>query len=206
MSKKVLLPVILGVVLVLVVAGIALAQTVTPPVQSNVPATPAPLRGFGMGGFGMGGFGGVSWSRFDAAAKALNLTPTQLFEKLHGGETLAQVASDQGVSLATVQSAMQSAATTNRQSALGNWIDQAQQAGRLTADQANWLRQGLQNGWLNRLFRGLPFLGQPFLGTPGGMMGPGRMMRPGAGPRNFWQRVPRQGQQTPSATATPSYQ
>jgi hypothetical protein len=200
MNKKVLLPLILGVVLVLGVAGIAVAQTVTPPAQGSTPATPAPLKGFGAGGFG-----NFRWPVYDAAAKALGLSPEALFAKLHGGETLAQVAQDQGVPLATVQSAMQAAATTNRQSMLGTWIDQAEQAGRITADQATWLRQGLQKGWLNR-----PFMGQQFLGRRGGMMGPGGMMgrggmmRPGGGLRNFRQRVPQQSQPAPSVTATPN--
>jgi hypothetical protein len=38
----------------------------------------------------MGGQGG--WAVFDAAAKALGLTPEQLFTELHSGKTLSDVA------------------------------------------------------------------------------------------------------------------
>ncbi len=46
---------------------------------------------------------------FDATAKALNLTPTQLFEAIHSGKTLDEIAKTQGVDLAKVQEAANAA-------------------------------------------------------------------------------------------------
>ena len=62
------------------------AQTATPPGQGTPPAG---MRGAPPGGPGPDFFGG-STAAFDAQAKALNLTPTQLFEQLHSGKTLTK--------------------------------------------------------------------------------------------------------------------
>lgn len=200
-SKKVLLPIILGTLLVLVLGGAALAQGVmpTPGASSQSPqagATPKPNAGGRTGGFGFFGLGGQNWTVFDAVAKALNLSPTDLFNQLHSGKTLSQIEQAQKVDPATVQSAV----TKAEQDALPQRIQQAVQAGRISQDEANWLLQGLNNGWLGR---GLGMLGQGF----GGMMGRGNggMMGPGARiPRNFngnGQQAPRRS--TPQAVPTP---
>jgi hypothetical protein len=142
MSKKVWLPVVAAVVLVLVVAGAALAQGATPPASGQGPAGKAPA---------LAAFGNIRWSVFDAAAQALGLTPTQLFQQLHGGKTLAQVAQDQKVDPQVVRQAVQAATQTARHDAQARAIDAAEKSGKITADQAGWLRQGLKNGWFNRL-------------------------------------------------------
>ncbi|MGC8827606.1 MAG: hypothetical protein ACP5TV_11460, partial [Anaerolineae bacterium] len=91
----------------LVLVGTVLAQTPTP--APSTPTTPAPFWGKGWGrGFGFGCWGG-SWAEFDAVAEALNLTPTQLFEQLHSGKTLAEIAEAQGVDITKVQEAAQAA-------------------------------------------------------------------------------------------------
>lgn len=156
LNKKIVLPVALGLLLALVV-GVAVvsAQTGTPPATSTQAGTPAHpdagtqaafLRELGVT---------ARWSVFDAAAQALKLTPTQLFEQLHSGKTVAQIAQAQGVELQTVKDAAQAAAKTAREDALRQAIATGEQNGKITQDQANWLLQGLNNGWLTK-----PLLGQ----------------------------------------------
>jgi hypothetical protein len=166
MNKRLMVTVVLAVVMVLGVAGVALAQTGTPT------ATPAPnakaFAGKWMDGvsgfFGRMAGTGNNWKQFDTIASVLKLTPAQLFEQLHGGKTLAEIATAQGVD----QSAISDALKSERKTALQSGIDQALKSGKLTQEQADWLRQGIDKGWL-----------------PGGrMMGgglPGRKMMGGFG-------------------------
>jgi hypothetical protein len=128
-------------VLGLVVGGMAFAQTETPPEQTT-PATPGQLPW----GKGMGCLGGRSWGNFDAMAEALNLTPTQLFEKLHDGQTLADIAKAQGVDLTKVQEA----ANAERVKAMKDAIAQAVKDGKITQEQADWMLQGLEQGYMGK--------------------------------------------------------
>ncbi len=127
---------ILGVIAV----GTALAQTTTPPAEST-PATPKVEKPWGRG-FGFG-FRGSDTANFDAVAKALNLTPTQLFEELHSGKTLSEIAQARGVDLSTVQEAM----NASRVQAMKDKIAQAVTDGTITQEQADWLLQGIGKGW-----------------------------------------------------------
>ena len=145
MTKKKLLAVVgvaaLITVVGLVMGGMVLAQTETPPAQTT-PGNPPQLpwgRGFDC-------MGGGSWSNFDAMATALSLTPTQLFEKLHEGKTLADIATEQGVDLAKVQEA----ANAERVQAMKDAIAQAVKDGKITQAQADWLLQGLDQGYLGK--------------------------------------------------------
>jgi hypothetical protein len=164
MTRKKLAAVVGVVALIAVVgvlmAGTAFAQSGTPGGQAT-PGTPkAPAFGFGRG---MGFFGG-SIGNFDAMAKALNLTPTQLFEQLHSGKTLAEIAQAQNVDLTKVQEAANAA----RIQAMKDRIGQAVKAGTMTQAQADWLLQGLEKGFMGKgmgSFRGGPMMG------PGGMRG-----------------------------------
>ena len=72
--------------------GTAFAQTGTPGTQATPTAPKDRAFGFGKG---LGFMGGGS-ADFDAMAKALNLTPTQLFEQLHSGKTLDEIATGAG--------------------------------------------------------------------------------------------------------------
>jgi uncharacterized protein YidB (DUF937 family) len=74
--------------------------------------------------------------KLDAAAQALNLSVGDLRSKLESGQTLAQLAQVQGVDAQAVINALVADATTH--------IDQAVQDGKLTADQANERKAGLQ--------------------------------------------------------------
>ena len=145
-----------------VAAGAAFAQTAAPtPVPNAAPAQPFGERGMGRG------FGGPgSWANFDATAKALNLTPTQLFEAMHSGKTLDEIAKTQGVDLAKVQEAANAA----RVQAMKDKIAQAVKDGKMTQEQANWLLQGLEKGYTGK-GQGFGFDHGPM--RRGGMRGPG---------------------------------
>ncbi|MCS7061110.1 MAG: hypothetical protein RMN25_08070 [Anaerolineae bacterium] len=123
-------------------AGPVLAQSEAP---STTPTTPqsSPYTGKMFRGFGFGFWGG-STAQFDAVAKALNLTPTQLFEQLHSGKTLEQIAQAQGVDMQTVINALNAA----RIQALKDQIAQAVADGKITQEQADWMIQGIEKGYM----------------------------------------------------------
>ena len=131
---------ILGVVSV----GAAFAQTGTPPNQAT-PTTPGQPNAGKLGrGFGFGfGFRGGDAATFDAIASALNLTPAQLFEQLHAGKTLNEIATAQGVDLSKVQAAV----NTSKVQAMKDKITQAVKDGTITQEQADWILQGLDKGY-----------------------------------------------------------
>jgi hypothetical protein len=138
---------LIAVVGIVAVAGFALAQDPTPTPGGR----PGLHGGFGWMGPGFGLMGGGDWSTFDAAAQALGLTPEQLFSELHSGKTLSDVAAEKGVDLQTVQDAMAAA----RKDAVQQAIEQAVTDGKISREQADWMLQGLDNGWLGgRGFRG----------------------------------------------------
>ncbi len=136
MSKKWIVALVLSVLLIGVVATTALAQTATP----TTPAAPAEKGAPFMKGWG---FMGRGWGDFDAIAKSLNLTPTQLFERLHSGKTLEEIATAQGVDLQKLQDAAKAAQLEAQKKA----IEEAVTAGKLTREQADWMLKGLENGW-----------------------------------------------------------
>ena len=132
-----LLVIVIGLV---VVVGASLAQGPTP-------TPPGEMRGFG---FDLGMMGQGNWTVFDAAAKALGLTPEQLFTELHSGKTLSDVAKEKGVDLQAVSDAMAAA----RKDAMKQAIEQAVTDGKLSREQADWMLQGLEHGWMGG--RGFP--------------------------------------------------
>lgn len=147
---------LMGALALITVLGVfsvsaALAQTDTPTTPDTAPKTEKTAPWLGGRGFGFGGRGG-SFENFDAMAEALNLTPTQLFEQLHSGKTLAEIAEAQGVDLAAVQEAANAA----RVQAMKDAIAQAVTDGKITQERADWLLQGLDKGYLGK-GRGLDF-------------------------------------------------
>jgi hypothetical protein len=169
MTKKKLAVLVGALALITVIgvvaAGAAFAQTAAPtPVPDAAPAQPFEGRGMMGRGFGFGGPG--SWANFDAMAQALNLTPTQLFEALHSGKTLAEIAKTQGVDLAKVQEAAKAA----RIQAMKDKIAQAVKDKKITQQQADWLLQGLENGYMGKGRGGM--FGRGPMGQ-GGMRGHG---------------------------------
>ena len=118
--------------------------------------------------------GAASW-----AAKALDMTTDELTTALQSGKTLEQIAQEKGVDFQTVQDAIQAAHATE----LRARIQQALDDGTITQENADWLFEGLDKG---------------FIGGPGGFgFGFGGHHGPGFG----------QGpNQAPTAPTTPSAQ
>jgi len=133
-----------------------------------VPAFAAPPRARGTGGPGRGEVpmataipaevhAAIEAATRAAAAKALGITPEVLALELGAGKTMMTLAAARNVPIATVRAAM----VTARNAA----IDAASKAGKITAEQAAWLKQ-----------RG------PALGMAGAGAGRGRPGRAGRGP------------------------
>lgn len=109
--------------------------------------------GYGLGGrFSGGVFGrfgshiGADRPGLEAAAQALGMTDDELSLQLWAGESLADVAEAQGVALEDVQSAIEEA----RQAAVRDAIQQAVENGNLTQEQADWMLEGLEEGYMQR--------------------------------------------------------
>jgi lambda repressor-like predicted transcriptional regulator len=158
MSKKRLLVISSGALVLLLLVGLIGGTLVF--AQDTEQDTSGP----GPGGRGeMLGWGGGSWAEFDVAAKALGLTPNELFVELHdAGKTLTEIAQEKGVDITTVQDALNASRAEAQQQA----IAQAVADGTMSQEQANWLLEGLDKGFM------------------GGMhgMGPGRFGPPGVPP------------------------
>jgi len=110
----------------------AFAQEETPPAQAP----------FGCQGKGFG-LGGGSWTMFDTVAEALGLTPEEFFAELRAGKTLEEIAEEQGVEIEAVQDAIKAA----RVEAMREGIEQAVENGRISQEQADWLLEGLEQGF-----------------------------------------------------------
>jgi hypothetical protein len=152
-------------------ASIASAQTATPPTTSTVPQVNVAKPGGP-------GFGLHSKAALDAAAKALGMTSADLSAQLWGGKTLAAIATEKGVDIAVVQKAVQAAEVAEAKTA----IQAAVTAGTLTQAKADWLTQGLTNGyWGPGADQGFG----PGFGIGGPMGGPGGHGGPQGGPRGF---------------------
>lgn len=130
----------------------------------------------GPGGFGPGdhGFGGAAV--LDAVAKALNTTTADLQSQLQSGKTLADIAQSKGVSQDTIKQAIVAAEKAQ--------VDAAQQAGRITADQATQMKAAIDQRAAT-LDLTKPFGGRGF--GPGAMPGApnnrGGRGAPGAAPQ-----------------------
>jgi hypothetical protein len=151
------------------VVGVSLAQGPTP--------TPPGKPGMGWFGFGFGG-GQDRWAAFDAAAKALGMTPDELFSELHSGKTLADIEKEKNVDAQTVNNAIAAV----RKDAITKAIEQAVTDGRITRAQADWLEQGLNQGWLGRGFGGFGH------GFGPGRLNPNKTPTPGASQGSRFQR------------------
>lgn len=160
---------IAGLLVALLVVGVVGATGVFAQ-TSTIPD----LHGRGPGGRGLGQV------ELEAAAKVLNMTADELSTALQSGKTLEQIAEDAGVDFAKVQDAVQAAHATE----LRDRIQQALDDGTITQENADWLLEGLDKG----------FIGVPGAFGLGGPHGPGF----GDGPQGG------QPQQTPQAQPTPS--
>jgi hypothetical protein len=142
-----------------------LKQAITDTRQSL--GLPADERGFGPG-FGRGGPGGPGprglGGSFDAAAKAIGISTDQLRQELPG-KSLFDVAKAHNVDPAKVADAMKADEAAR--------VDQAVQAGRLTADQATQAKQQANSRIDQLLTQALPAGGPGGPGGQGGRGGPG---------------------------------
>jgi hypothetical protein len=117
------------------------AQEVTPESEES-PTSGLFTRGRGMFGFGRGS----QWTMFDTAADVLGLTPDELFDELRGGATMEDVAEAQEVDVEQVQEALQAAQEEARLEA----IEQAVEDGDMSQEQADWMLEGLEQGYMPR--------------------------------------------------------
>jgi hypothetical protein len=123
----------------------------------------------------LGPFGQAFWTAYDAVAEALGLEPQAFFTKLHDGRTVAEIAEEQGVQMDEVRDALDSAQVEARKQA----IEQAVDDGRLTQEQADWMIEGLEQGYVPHGRFGSHRRGLGF----GKNSGPGGGFMPGHGGR-----------------------
>jgi hypothetical protein len=135
----------------MILAGAALAvvllgaAVVVPAFAQESTPTPTPKTyGWGCGfGRGIGGQAGL-----EAAAELLGMTADELSTQLWGGRTLADLADKAGVDLQTLRDAVEAANQAAMEAAVRDAIEQALENGYITQEQADWLLQGLEQGFL----------------------------------------------------------
>jgi len=128
----------------MILAGAALAvvllgAAVATPAFADEPTPEAP---FSCQGRGFGLWGG-SWTMFDTVAEALGLTPEEFFAELRAGKTLEEIADELDIQIEAVQEAIKAA----RVEAMREGIEQAVENGRISQEQADWLLEGLEQGF-----------------------------------------------------------
>ncbi len=137
--------------------------------------TPVPYGpGNGMMG-GRSGYGPMHDYVEQALAEKLGLTEAKVEEQLAAGKTMAQIALDNGIAEANVQTILTEVHKTA--------LDKAVAAGVLTREQADWMLQNMQNRWDD----GMPCLNG---GQPGQGYGPGNGMMSGRGRGGRWNQTP----------------
>jgi hypothetical protein len=134
MSKKRLVLLSGGALVVLLLVGLAGGTLAL--------ADETDLDGPGPGWFG---FGGRSWTLFDKAAEVLGVAPDALFSKLHDeGKSLTDIAEEQGVATDALQEAM----NASRAETMRERIQQSVEDGDLSQEQADWMLEGLDKGFM----------------------------------------------------------
>jgi len=137
-----------GILITLLVAGIfatsgVFAQGSTTQTPTETPSTiDRPAFGPGMG---RGHGGGLDATALDAAAQALGLTTDELSTKLQDGMTLAEIASEAGVDEQVVKDAIEAAHAVEMRAE----IAQAVTDGTITQENADWLLEGLDKGFIH---------------------------------------------------------
>jgi len=105
--------------------------------------TTAPDTGCWPGRMFGGGRGSSGQAGMEAIAEALGLTAKELSTQLWGGKTLAELAEKAGIDL----QALRDAATAAQMDAVREAIQQAVEDGDISQEQADWLIEGLDNGY-----------------------------------------------------------
>ncbi len=151
------LPILLGGLLALLIVAGAVGTTVvyaddaTPPTPTGQPGDRRGPRGFGLGPDGLA-----------VAAEALGMTTDELSAALQEGQTLEELAEAAGVDLQTVQEAISAA----RAESMKARIEQALADGTISQEKAEWLLEGLEQGFLDGPGFGFGF-GHGGAGGPG---------------------------------------
>lgn len=139
MNKKYLI-VIGGLLAALLVVGVVGATSAFAQSSDNS-GTGMMLNGHGPGGrhgFGLGD------AELEAAAGALGMTTDEVQSALQNGQTLQDLADTAGVDIADVQAAIQAA----HQTEMRDRIQQAVDDGTITKENADWLLEGLDKGFI----------------------------------------------------------
>ena len=127
------------------------------------------LMNFGRGPGGGHGFG-LGDAELEAAANALGMTTDEVQSALQSGKTLQDLADEAGVDIADVQAAIQAVHVTE----MRDRIQQAVDDGTITQENADWLLEGLDKGFI-----GVPgAFNLGFGGPRGGHGGPGMFAPP----------------------------
>ncbi|MDF1500956.1 MAG: hypothetical protein P1P76_10845 [Anaerolineales bacterium] len=123
------------------VAAIALVAVGTAVAADDDPPRPFP-GAFGPGGCGVWG-GGGNWDAFDTIADTFGMTPTELFEALHDGSTIEELAEAEDVDLEELQETL---ADLHKERARER-IAEAVANGDLSQEQADWMLEGIEQGY-----------------------------------------------------------
>ena len=133
--------------------GTVLAQTTTPPTEvapgATTPGSTSRTRPDGLGLGRSLGFRGGDSATYDLLAEKLGLTPTELFEQLHDGKTLAEIAEAQGVDPQAIQDEIRDELKATRVQAMKDKIAQAVTDGDMTQEEADWWLLGIEKGWVD---------------------------------------------------------
>lgn len=171
-------------------SGVAVVSAHEPTPESE-DAPGGGIWGWGRGLFGFGR--GGDWTMFDTVAEELGMTPEELFAALHAGKTLEEVAADQGVEIEAVREALGAV----RDAAMRDAVAQAVEDGDMSQEQADWLLEGLEKGYMPR-GRGP---GRGFGHGPGLRGGFGRFAPGGIAPGRI---APQSQQSTPAVPSSSS--
>lgn len=136
-----------GIIGLLALGALSMAISGVAYAQSDQPTDPTLQTDMGPGRWGRGGRGLGDGVALQAAADALGMTPDELSTQLWGGKTLADLADEKGVALEDIQAAVQAAHET----AFRDSIAQAVENGKITQENADWLLEGLDKGFLGKL-------------------------------------------------------
>jgi hypothetical protein len=158
--KNKMLIVIGGLLAALLVVGIVGATSA----YAQGPNNP----GFGLMDFGRGPGGGRGFglgdAELEAAAKVLGMTADEVSSALQSGKTLQDLADEAGVDIADVQAAIQAVHVAE----MRDRIAQAVEDGTMTQAQADWMLEGIDNGYMGG---GAGGFGRGFGGPRGGGFG-----------------------------------
>ena len=127
----------------ILIAGVLVALLVTVVAGATSAFAQEPASTL-MHGRGPGGGRGLGLAGLQVAAEALDMTADELITELQSGKTLEEIAEQAGVDYADVQAAIQEEHAT----AMRDRIQQAVDDGTITQAHADWLFEGLEQGFI----------------------------------------------------------